>query len=272
MLEVVSESPVGPLSLAEAKAHLRIDHALDDAELGQMLASVLAEAQGVANRSIADRTLRLTLDGFPKTRRYIHLPAGPVQTIVAIIYVDTAGETVTLDAARYRAGPKAGAGLVTPARGYSWPATYDDEGSVTIEYVAGGAAPITAVDATSNTLTISGRTLAVGDRVTLWTDDALPAPLVASRAYWVVDVDGQTIQLATTEDGDAINLTDVGDGQSFLGNDFGSFEMFRSALKLLVGHRYENREEVTSGFGTVREMTRGAARLLEQLRFGDDFD
>lgn len=84
------------------------------------------------------------------------------------------------------------------------------------------ALTITAVDFTTDQLTIAGHGLVTGDgpAATRNIGGALPAPLVGVTDYWIIRVDANIIKLATSSAnalaGTAINLTTNGTGTSTL--------------------------------------------------------
>ena len=101
MALVLTSAPAAePISLAEAKAHLRIDADDEDALIEQLI---------VAARMFVERTLGLALitqgwsyflDFWPRSS-CVTLPIAPVQAISAVILHDGAGGSTTLDADDY---------------------------------------------------------------------------------------------------------------------------------------------------------------------------
>lgn len=88
----------------------------------------------------------------------------------------------------------------------------DGIGSVDACSVSKTFASATDVSTTDNTLTITGHGLVNNEVVTLTTSDTLPTGLALATNYYVIVVDADTISLAATEDGDAIDITAVGTG------------------------------------------------------------
>jgi uncharacterized phiE125 gp8 family phage protein len=101
MALVLTAAPAAePVSLAEAKAHLRVDADHEDALIGQLI---------VAARMFVERTLGLALltqswsyflDHWPLSS-CITLPIAPVQSIAAVKLHGADGGTTTLDAQSY---------------------------------------------------------------------------------------------------------------------------------------------------------------------------
>src|SRR3546814_312813 len=132
-----------PVSLAEAKAHLRVTD--DDPYISDLSAYVTAarkHVEALLNASIVTQTRTLELDAFPADGR-ISLPYGPVTGVSEIAYTDTDGNAATVDSHTRSKD------VVTPAYGETWPATRDQIGAVTITYTAGmmAGSPATLADA-----------------------------------------------------------------------------------------------------------------------------
>ncbi len=86
-VEVVTE----PVSLAEAKAHLRVDISDDDSDITGMIETTRAFVEWDTGRSFAQHTYRADLFRFYDQ---IVLPGRPIQSITSIKYFDTASPQV----------------------------------------------------------------------------------------------------------------------------------------------------------------------------------
>lgn len=125
-----------PVSLAEAKAHLRISD--DDPYVSSLDAYIKAARQAVEkylSASIVNTTRTYVLDAFPASQ--IVLPHGPVTGITSITYIDTAGATQTLTSADVIRATYPYKDIVTPLYGASWPSARSQPASVTVTYTAG---------------------------------------------------------------------------------------------------------------------------------------
>lgn len=89
------------VTLAQAKAQLRIYHDDDDALIARLISAAVASIEGPSGIGIAmmAQTWVMSLDGFPAGP--IHLPLHPVSSVTSITYRDEALEEQTLDAASY---------------------------------------------------------------------------------------------------------------------------------------------------------------------------
>lgn len=166
-LNLVTAAVGIPVSLEEAKHHMRVSTADDDALIQSDLESACERVEIETGRQLLTATWQLWLDsapglsqssGGPDTglwaganawmnlgawwnRLYIDVPRPPLASVSSITYVDTAGVTQTWDAALYQvhkpAGPTAGRGKIRPAYGVSWPVTRDQMDAVVVQFTAG---------------------------------------------------------------------------------------------------------------------------------------
>ena len=91
-------SPVGePLTLAETKAHLRIDASSEDDLIASLIRTVREYIERETGLALLSRTFRLYLDDWPLSR-VIQIGRGPVQTIEAVTVYDADGIAVDVDA------------------------------------------------------------------------------------------------------------------------------------------------------------------------------
>ena len=87
-----------PVTLAEAKHHLRITHDLSDPEIAGYLLAAIEYVEVRAQRIFMDRQLTLVLDDFPGTDSAICFDLSPVDSVDTIQYYDedNASQTLTL--------------------------------------------------------------------------------------------------------------------------------------------------------------------------------
>jgi uncharacterized phiE125 gp8 family phage protein len=144
---LITPPPVEPISLAEAKAHLRVDHTDDDAMIEIYIRAAREYVEGpygFLGRALVTQTWRLTLDEFPDNEIQILLP--PLQSVVNIYYDDSAGNEQTIDSDLYYVDTVSQPGWVVPIASASWPTPLDAINAVRIDFVAGypvdtGASP-----------------------------------------------------------------------------------------------------------------------------------
>lgn len=113
-----------PVTLAEAKAFLRVDGADDDALIETLIAAAVASLDGEygdLGRCLIAQTWRLDLPAFPPSA--IELPLPPTIAVDAVAYTDTTGSTVAMAEADFRVTGAGSYGFarITPSSG-CWPA------------------------------------------------------------------------------------------------------------------------------------------------------
>lgn len=130
-----------PVSLAEAKAHLRVDHDdQDDLITAQIKAAsaYLDGYSGILGRALVTQTWRQDFATFADR---LPLPVSPVIAIVSISYFDVSNVQQTLDAGVYDLFAEARGAYVSLQPGQVWPATFNRADAVSITFTAGfGAA------------------------------------------------------------------------------------------------------------------------------------
>jgi len=141
-----TDATVEPVTLAEAKAHMRVDFSADDTYIGTLITAARRHAENRTGRSFITQTWVQYLDAFP---RFIELHRGDVIGITTLKYIDTDGALQTWDAANYQTDLKDNPARVMPARNVSnWPNTStEDFNAVQVTYTAGYGATAASVPA-----------------------------------------------------------------------------------------------------------------------------
>ena len=140
-LTVVTAPASEPVSLVEAKEHLRVSHDEENVLIEQLIQSAREQVENDTARALFTQTLRLSLDRFPSgPDNAIRLPRPPLASVSSIAYVDTAGDSQTLSGAAYQVDAYSEPGRVVPVYGTSWPSARCQPNAVTVQYVAGWTA------------------------------------------------------------------------------------------------------------------------------------
>ncbi|MEM1421825.1 MAG: head-tail connector protein [Pseudomonadota bacterium] len=180
-IETITPAAAEPVTLAEAKAHLRVDHGDEDGLIEALISAARADIETRTRHRFITQTVRLTMSGFPCR---IRIPLWPVNSVIQVAYRDEADAEIVLDPGAYTLIKDRRPREVGPAYGHTWPIPRPHWNSVTMDVVVGHG------------------------------DDGAAAPpdLIA-------------------------------------------------AIKLTLGHLYENREDLVAGV-TVQPLSRGAEALL----------
>ena len=141
-LNSVTAPTVEPLTLVEAKSHLRVEITDDDTLITRLIAVVRRHAEASIRRALITQTWELRLDRFPSSSLTpIHLPLPPLQSVTLISYVDTDGVSQTWAGSEYDVdapkGETAAPGRVRPAWGKTWPTTRSQMNAVIVTFKAG---------------------------------------------------------------------------------------------------------------------------------------
>lgn len=131
-----------PVSLAEAKLHLKMDGVTEDDALILALISAAREwVEQSTRRALITQTWRLKGNELPLSER-LELPRPPLQSVSSFTYVDDGGSTSTWSSSKYSVLTDSEPGIVAVNYGEVWPSIRDQEDAFTVTYVAGyGALP-----------------------------------------------------------------------------------------------------------------------------------
>lgn len=140
-----------PVSLTDAKDHLRVTSTAEDAYIEALITAARQHIEEITRRALITQTWEFNLDDFPLSKlvdmpwseylefrnRAILLPRPPLQSVTSVQYVDSDGSTQTLASSIYRVDTKSEPARLTEAEGETWPTTDHVTNAVTITYVAG---------------------------------------------------------------------------------------------------------------------------------------
>lgn len=132
---LITPATVDVVSVADVKAHLRIDYSDDDAYLGALTLAAAATTESWLGIALRPQTWELRDDAFPSAE--IILPRQPVIEIESVKYDDSDGVEQTVDDADYRLYVDGSVYGVEPVYGGSWPSARNDRGSVRVRFIAG---------------------------------------------------------------------------------------------------------------------------------------
>lgn len=133
---LIQEGPaVEPLTLAEAKDHLRLDGTDEDATVSACIVAARQACESYTGLSLISQTWQLYLDRWPAGA--IELPRPPLQAVLAVNVLDAVGERSLLDPARYVVDRGSGPARLLRRGTLAWPRPGRAIGGIEITYRSG---------------------------------------------------------------------------------------------------------------------------------------
>lgn len=168
-VDVAIPPTVEPVTLAEAKGHLRVDLDFDDDDdlIGRNIKTARAKVESILRQPIIMTTFDAYFDGWPNANDGLHvprqivaatvrdrvldLPRCPVAAVAGVYYLDQDDAEQTLDPSTYRV-LTGKPGRIQLRRGATWPTSPIQLDSIRVRFTAGHAttaetAPTCAKDA-----------------------------------------------------------------------------------------------------------------------------
>jgi len=150
-LQIVTPPANEPVSLLEAKQHLRVDGDDDDLLIGSLITAARQAAETQTGRQLITARWKLVLDAFPGPSLMQSAPGAsfslpshaillakcPVQSVVSIEYLDMNGTTQAMPASDYVLDAACEPARLTPVFGKTWPPTLPQIGVVSVTFDAG---------------------------------------------------------------------------------------------------------------------------------------
>ena len=147
-LSLITAPAIEPLTLQEAKSHLRVTASDDDSLILALITAVRQSLEGrfgELQRALITQTWDWYYDvDSPIPPAALIIPLPPLQSVTSIKYIDVDGVLQTWDAAKYTVDATSLRGRVTPAWGESWPEARCTINAIIVRFVAGFGA--TAAD------------------------------------------------------------------------------------------------------------------------------
>lgn len=143
----ITAPAIEPITLSEAKVHLRVEHSADDALITAMIVAARERAEAETGRALITQTWEVVLDSFPAGA--IELPRPPVVSIVSVKYTGTDQLEKTWGAGNYVLDADSMPGYCLPAYGGQWPvdALWDSTNAVRVRFTCGYGATADLVPA-----------------------------------------------------------------------------------------------------------------------------
>ena len=134
-ISVVTAATVDPVSLAEAKAHLRVTSSDDDALIVGYLVAARQFVEDYTGRTLSLQTYDYKIDD--ELCGEILLPRPPLVSVTSVSYVDINGATQTLSPSLYQVDTGILFGRIVPAYQATYPSVRVQPNAVTVRFQAG---------------------------------------------------------------------------------------------------------------------------------------
>lgn len=119
-IRITTEPAAEPVTLAEAKTHLRLDHDADDSQITSYIVAARIHCEDVSRRAFVTRTLTAELDCWPSDS-VLKLPYPPLIAVSSIKYTDIDGVEATFASSNYWVDTHREPGRIALRRNASWP-------------------------------------------------------------------------------------------------------------------------------------------------------
>jgi uncharacterized phiE125 gp8 family phage protein len=135
-IKVYTAATTYPVTLAEAKLHLRVDGTDEDTLINALIAAATQQAENYTWRTLMTTVYEYIADSFSKQ---IELDTFPIATIDSIKYYDLNNVQQTLIVSAYESNLNECPVLIRPKENYYWPDTIIRFDAVTVRFTAGYA-------------------------------------------------------------------------------------------------------------------------------------
>lgn len=148
-----TQPAVEPVTLSEAKAHLRVDTTTDDAYIGSLITAAREWCEQYLDRTLVHTQWVMRFDRFPPDgTQDIELPRPPMAlagtaTAVALTFTFENGTTSTYSTASYRVDRNGVPGTVKTLYGQTWPPHLQDDNAISVTWWGGYGSSGTSVPA-----------------------------------------------------------------------------------------------------------------------------
>lgn len=129
-----------PITIAQAKAQLRLDVDTDDELVRDLIITAREWVEGQTHRCLVAQTFDQTIDyewPFRRGTYRIDLEKNPVASVTSITYVDGSSPNPTLAASQYSLAARKYGSFIVPAYGVTWPTVRTVPAAITVRFIAG---------------------------------------------------------------------------------------------------------------------------------------
>ncbi len=100
-LVLTSPPALEPVSIAEAKDHLRVDHSDEDAYISSLILTSRLHIESALSLALINQSWTWTFDAWPQRSQSVTLPLRPVSTIISIATLASDGTPTVMPVADY---------------------------------------------------------------------------------------------------------------------------------------------------------------------------
>ncbi len=224
---------VGPVTLVEAKAHLRVDGTSEDVDLWGKLRSCFGFIERYIGRFLSPATVDVHFEEWPDGD-YFELPFPPLSSVTSLTYKATDGTASTWAASNYIVDTASEPGRVVRAYGISYPSdSLYPSNPITIRIACG-------YTQYRGTINVAGTAVTKTAGTDFSTSD-LPGRIMTLAS----DSIHQVTAVASTT---SCTITPTGGVQAGVSYNASALpDDIRQAVFVLLGHMYRNREAVVIG-------------------------
>ena len=133
---LLSAPTVEPITLSEAKAHLRVDTNTEDALIQSLILASRLHIEAALDIALITQTWRLHLDRWPRARS-LNLPLSPVQSLTAVRVFDGDDDNETVSNAAFILDGTANPARLVLSGSRSLPVPGRAANGIEIDFVAG---------------------------------------------------------------------------------------------------------------------------------------
>ena len=127
-----------PVTLAEAKEQLRVDHTEEDALISNLISAARAKVEAETGRVLLDATVTSYWDEWPDNGR-LDLPLYPARSVTSVSYLDDDGTLTVWPSDNYTVFLTGISPRIWPNPDVITPETGDYPGAIQVVYTAGAA-------------------------------------------------------------------------------------------------------------------------------------
>ena len=135
----IADAVVEPVTLDEAKAHLRVTDAAEDAYISRLIKTARQAVETFTGRALMAQSFVLSLDAWPRDpcRPWVDIPRPPLIAVTSVKTYDATGTAAIWDPAQYRVDRIAAPGRLYRNPGSIWPMPGRAQAGIEITFDAG---------------------------------------------------------------------------------------------------------------------------------------